>query len=108
MGDMELVEHPCSMRFPGVAAGGRASRSGYRFCCISTGWSVTQTRPHAAQEIWASCDTGKSLFVSALCQQQDRPFLWAAAALVPFGINKLLEEVGEIRKTPDRERCCAG
>lgn len=40
---------PSSRRSPGAAAAGCASRSGYRFCCISASWSVTQTRPHAAQ-----------------------------------------------------------
>lgn len=49
--------------------------------------------------------TQKSLFVFITCQQQGWPLLCAVAALVPLGASKLLEEVGEIRKTPDYEPC---
>ena len=41
----------------------------------------------------------------AYASKKISPLLHAVAAPVPLGINHLLEEVGEIRKTLDYERC---
>lgn len=49
--------------------------------------------------------TQKSLFVFITCQQKVWPLLCVVAAPVPLSVTELLEEVGEIRKTPDSEPC---